>query len=146
MKQEFPNRSCFRYCLLQHPWLLARMAAGALGVSCDQGSWQQWWLYQPYTSAHPTSSSPASHQPSPSIKMPATSFVIFTWPYCLVFSLLFLLSHFQDLVGTGSVLARADFGGGGCGTACVQIVPASQLNTFLHNTEQFECQQRYVSC
>ena len=38
MKQGFPNRSCFGYCLLQQPLLLAGMAAGALGVSSGQGS------------------------------------------------------------------------------------------------------------
>lgn len=38
MKQGFPNRSCFGYCLLQQPLMLTGMAAGALGFSCDQGS------------------------------------------------------------------------------------------------------------
>lgn len=71
MKQGFPNRSCFGYCLLQQPLLLAGIAAGAVGVSSGQGSWHRW--YQPYTSAHPTSSSPASCQLSPSARMSTIS-------------------------------------------------------------------------
>lgn len=90
MKQGFPNRSCFGYCLLQQRLLLAGMAAGAL-------SWCQLWpglltatvaastLYQHCASAHPTSSSPAPRQPSPSTRMPMVGFLIFPQPHCLFF-------------------------------------------------------------
>lgn len=63
MKQGFPNRSCFGYCLLQQRLLLAGMAAGALGVSCGQGSWQRWWLPALCTSTAPLPIPPPAPQP-----------------------------------------------------------------------------------
>lgn len=41
MKQGFPNRSSFGYCLLQKPLLMTGVAAETLGISCGQDSWQQ---------------------------------------------------------------------------------------------------------
>lgn len=117
MKQGFPNTSCFGYCLLQQPSLLTGTAAGAAGVSCGQGSWHQW--YQPYASAHLTSSSSASCQPSPNTRMSTVSFLFFPQSHSLSPPPLFLPLHFQQLTSIGSVLARGGFGGRGCGTQLV---------------------------
>lgn len=133
MKQGFPNTSCFRYCLLQQPSLLTGTAAGAAGVSCGQGSWHRW--YQPYASAHLTSSSPASCQPSPSTRMPTVSFLIFPQSHSLPppppfppVALSTADQHWQCTAKRWLRWQRL------WDTACVQV-PASQLRTFLHNTQ-----------
>lgn len=90
MKWGFPNRSSFGYCLLQQPLLMAGMAAEAPGISCGQGSWQQFGAAStdfvpnlcPFH-PHSTSCSSATHQRSPSTQMKIISFLIFPQPQCI---------------------------------------------------------------
>lgn len=90
MKWGFPNRSSFGYCLLQQPLLMAGVAAEAPGISCGQGSWQQFGAAStdfvpnlcPFH-PHSTSCSSATHQRSPSTQMKIISFLIFPQPQCI---------------------------------------------------------------
>lgn len=118
------------------------MATGALGINCGQGSWQQWWLpaltlYQAYVSSHLLLLSRSSTLP----QYWDNHHQLLNLSPAMLHFLLFLLSPFHSWPAP----ARAGFGGRGCVTACKQV-PASQLSTFLCNTEQCEYQQYYTGC